>query len=92
MSFVSYIVFSSGPHASLRGLRRSAFLFELFCESVETEMRQERDQKRHEKRDFETWTRSISTVWLQMESDCLSIADFIQDSSALSMLTKNYKL
>ena len=49
---------------SLRGLRRSAFLFQLFfCESVETEMTQERDQKRHQKRDFETRTRtSISTV------------------------------
>ena len=30
--------------------------------------------------------------WLQMESDCWSIADFLQNSSALSMLTKTYKL
>ena len=37
------------------------FFFSLFCESVETEITQERDQKRHQKRDFETQTRSIST-------------------------------
>ena len=37
------------------------FFFSFFCESVETEMTQERDQKRHQKCDFETWTR-ISTV------------------------------
>ena len=55
-------------------------------------MTQERDQKRHQKRDFETRARSISTFWLQTESDCLSIADFLQDSSALPMLTKTYKL
>ena len=39
-------------------------------------MTQERDQKRHQKRDFETRTRKVSTVWLPMESECLSIADF----------------
>ena len=38
------------------------FFFSFFCEFVETEMTQERDQKRHQKRDFETRTRSISTV------------------------------
>ena len=64
------------------------FFFSFFCESVEAEMTQERDQKRHQKRDFETRRRSVSTDWLQMESDCLSIADFLHDSSAkLPMLT-----
>ena len=38
------------------------FIFSFFCESAETEMTQERDQKRHQKRDFETRTRKVSTV------------------------------
>ena len=52
---------------------RLFFQLFFFFESVETEITQECDQKRHQKRDFETRTR-ISAVWL--ESDCLSIADF----------------
>ena len=43
---------------------RLLFFSFFFCESVETEMTQERDQKRHQKRDFETRTRTpISTVY-----------------------------
>ena len=38
------------------------FIFSFLCESVETEMTQERDQKRHQKRDFETRTHKVSTV------------------------------
>ena len=42
---------------------RSSSIGFFFCESVETEMTQERDQKLHQKRDFETRTRTpISTV------------------------------
>ena len=71
-SFSSLWIVESARSSSI-GFSFSAF----FCESVETEMTQERDQKRHQKRDFETRTRTpISTVWLPMESDCLSIDDF----------------
>ena len=78
---------------SLRGLRRSAFLFQLFFLSPFK-------QKGHKsviRNDTKSVTSKLEHVvyllfWLQMESDCWSIADFLQNSSALSMLTKTYKL